>query len=175
MTERERYTEHDDTTPVQREVYRERSVNDLPDAPDARREVAHERVAGPDGTYEARREHVVMPSAAERRAASTERIQQVIAFIVGLIVVLLAIRFVLLLLGASEISPFVQFIYALTQPLTAPFQGIFGEPAIGASVIEWASLTGIIFYSLIGFGIHRLVDVLYRPVSVRSADDEPLV
>jgi uncharacterized protein YggT (Ycf19 family) len=175
MTERETYTERSDTTtPMQREVHHERSVSDqVSVAPDARREVSRERVSGPDGTYEARREHVVVPSEADRRAATTARVQQVIAFIVGIIVVLLAIRFALFLLGANQASSFVQFVYTLTQPLTTPFQGIFGEPTFGASVFEWASLTAIIVYSLVGLGLRRLVDLVLRPARV-PADDELL-
>jgi uncharacterized protein YggT (Ycf19 family) len=176
MTEREYEYERDNTTPTQREVYRERSVNTPVDEPyDARREVSRERVvAGPADSYEARREHVVVPGEAERRAASARRIQQVIGFIVGIIAVLLSIRFVLLLLGANPGSGFVQLIYSLTWPLTAPFQGIFGQPELGVSVVEWASLVAIVVYSLIGYGLNRLVDVAYKPVRVR-ADHDPLV
>lgn len=176
MTQREYEYERGDTTPVQREMYHERTVRTpVEGAADARHEVTRERVAGTAGIYETRREHVVVPGAAERRAATAQRIEQVIAFIVGTIVVLLTARFVLLLLGANQASAFVQLIYGLTQPLTAPFQGIFGEPTLGASVIEWASLVAMICYSLIGYGLHRLVDMTYRPVRVRTSDDEPLV
>jgi YggT family protein len=176
MTERKHDPERDDTSSVRREVYRERSVHTPAEGPhDVRREVSREQVAGPAGTYESRREHVVVPGAADRKAATAQRIQQVIAFIMGTILVLLAIRFVLLLLGANQASTFVQLVYNLTQPFTAPFQGIFGEPTLGASVVEWASLVAIICYTLVGYGLHRLVDVAYRPVRVRAADDEPLV
>lgn len=174
MTEREYERERGDATPVQREAYRERPLH-APhgDPDDARREVSRERVAGPGGTYETRRERAVVPSAAERRAATGRRIQQVIAFVIGTMVVLLAIRFVLLLLGANQVSGFVQLIYGLTQPLTAPFQGIFNEPTVGASVVEWASLVAIICYGLVGYGLRRLVDTVYKPV--RATDGEPLV
>ncbi|NTU82764.1 MAG: YggT family protein [Chloroflexales bacterium] len=173
MTEREYDGERGDAKPVQREVHRERSVDEPVDGPtDVRREVSHERVAGPEGTYETRREHVVVPSTADRQAATARRIQQVIAFVIGTIVVLLGIRFVLLLLGANQVSPFVQLIYGLTQPLTAPFQGMFGEPTLGASVIEWTSLVAIICYSLLGYGLHRLVDMIYKPVRVGAADED---
>jgi hypothetical protein len=179
MTEREREYEYErgDASPVRREVYRERSIDTpVAGAPaDVRREVSRERVAGTAGAYETRREHVVVPGAADYKAANARRIQQVIGFIFGTITVLLTIRFVLLLLGANPASPFVQLIYGMTGLLTAPFQGIFGQPTVGASVVEWASLVAIVCYTLLGYGLNRLVDATYKPVRVRAADDEPLV
>ena len=78
---------------------------------------------------------------------------------------LLALRFVLLLLGASQASSFVGLVYSLSHPFALPFQGIFGEPAFDGSVIEWASLVGIIIYSLVAYGLARLVALIYAPAS----------
>lgn len=130
---------------------------------DATREVTHEYVRGPGGTRVVSSEHVSEPSEAVRRGSAVTRAKQVIYFLFGLITVLLIIRFVLLLLGASEASGFVQLMYTLTQPLVAPFFGIFGEPSFGNSVIEWASLVAIIIYTLVAYGIARLVTLIYAP------------
>ena len=163
MTEREYYRETDGTA-NRREIYQEQVV-DATSAPpvDATRDVYHERISGPDGDQVVRSERVSVPSEATRRAMSVTRINQVIYFIFGVINALLAIRFVLLLLGASQASPFVNLIYGLSHPFALPFQGIFGEPSFDGSVVEWASLVGIIVYSLLAYGLTRLVELIYAP------------
>jgi uncharacterized protein YggT (Ycf19 family) len=148
--------------PERREVRRE-TVVDTTGAAVPEVDVYQERVSGPTGDQVVRSEHVSVPSEATRRAAEAARIKQVIYFIFGVINALLALRFVLLLLGANEASPFVSFIYTLSQPFTAPFQGIFNEPTFGGSVVEWASLVAIIVYMLISYGLARLVELMYAP------------
>lgn len=162
MTEREPYREGADGA-TRREVYRETVREDIGTPVDATRELSRERAYGAGGEYVAQTEHVSVPSESARRAQTARRIQQVISFVVGTIVTLVAIRFILLALGAGQGSPFVQLIYGVTLLFVAPFFGIFGEPTVGASVIEWASLVAIAIYGLIGYGLNRLVDISYRP------------
>jgi hypothetical protein len=88
--------------------------------------------------------------------------QRFIWFIAGVIDALIAIRFVLLLLGANQSAGFVDFIYGITGVLVAPFVGIFGEPIYGQFMFEWSSVLAIIVYSLIAWGIVRLI-TLTRP------------
>lgn len=172
MTERDYHRETDRPARQRREIYQE-TVTDSAGAPldDASREIYQERVAGPYGDQVVQSEHVRVPSDATRRAATAERVKQVIYFVFGAINVLLLLRFVLLLLGANEVSPFVGLIYGLSRPFALPFQGIFAEPAIGGSVIEWASLVGIIVYSLLAYGLARLVDLIYAPARPGATRD----
>jgi hypothetical protein len=163
MTEQEKY--HEPAAPVnRREVYRESQVEvaDLP-ADDTARDIYQERVSGPGGEQVVRSEHVSVPSDAARRAAGVARAKQVVYFIFGAIEALLALRFVLLALGANPASPFVGLIYGVSGPFAMPFQGIFGEPVLGASVIEWSSLVGIIVYALVAYAIARLIELVYAP------------
>ena len=88
--------------------------------------------------------------------------QRVVWFIVGVINTLIALRFVLLLLGANQGAGFTDFTYTMSAPLVAPFVGIFGEPAYGRSVFEISSLLAILVYTLIGLGIAKLI-TLARP------------
>ena len=83
--------------------------------------------------------------------------QRVIWFVVGLINILLITRFILLLLGANNDAGFVTFIYNITAPFVAPFVGIFGEPTYGQFMLEWSSLLAIAVYSLIAWGIVKLI------------------
>jgi uncharacterized protein YggT (Ycf19 family) len=171
MTEREYYRETDSTPATnQRDVYRETVAGDPGDLAGAR-DVYQERISRPGGDQVVRSEHVSVPSAATLRAATIGRINQVIYYIFGVLCVLLAIRFVLLLLGASAGSSFVRLIYGLSQPFVLPFQGIFGEPTFDGSVIEWSSLVGIIVYSLVAYGLTRLVELVYAPLRQTDTRD----
>lgn len=88
--------------------------------------------------------------------------QRIVWFIVGIINVIIAIRFVLLLLGANQSAGFVDFIYALSSIFVAPFVGIFGAPTYGQFMFEWSSLLAIAVYSLVAWGIAKLI-TLSRP------------
>jgi hypothetical protein len=84
-------------------------------------------------------------------------------YIVGLIEVLLAFRFVLKLFGANPTSGFVDIIYTITNVLTAPFDNIFGvsRPVAGEveSVFEPSILVALVVYALIGWGIAKLINI----------------
>ena len=163
MTEHEY---HQDRAPerTQREIYHETVVDEGSAPIDADRDIYQERISGAAGEEVVRSEHVSVPSAAARRDADVARAKQVSYFIFGVIEALLALRFVLLLLGANEASPFVSLLYGLSRPFALPFQGIFGEPAFGGSVIAWSSLVGIIVYALVAYGLARLIELVYAPV-----------
>lgn len=88
--------------------------------------------------------------------------QRIVWFIVGVINTLIALRFVLLLLGANRGAAFTDFIYTMSAPFVAPFVGIFGEPVYGQSVFEISSLLAIVIYTLIGLAIAKLL-TLSRP------------
>ncbi len=84
-------------------------------------------------------------------------------FLVGTIAILLAIRFVLKLLGANPTSGFVDFIYSVTGLLTAPFDTIFGVTTAVAgdihSVFEPSILVAIAVYALVGWGVVKLLSL----------------
>ncbi len=164
MTEREYYPDPDAPAAKRREVYVEQEIDTTHAPPDdTARDIYQERVSGPAGEQVVHSEHVSIPSEAARRAAGVARAKQIIYFVFGAIEALLAVRFTLLALGANEASGFVRLIYGLSRPFVLPFQGIFGEPALGASVLEWASLVGIIVYALVAYGLARLVELIYAP------------
>ena len=165
MTDRNSVRVTETPTTVQRDSYRETASDSVQTTlpADASREVVQERIAGPGGERVTRQERVSQPSETMRRASGVTRIKQVIYFIFGAINVLLVLRFVFLLLGASETSSFIQFIYSVSQPFVAPFLGIFGEPSLGNSVVEWASLVAIAIYTLVSYGLARIVELIYAP------------
>lgn len=88
--------------------------------------------------------------------------QRIIWYVVGAINIFIAIRFILLLLGANRGTGLVDFVYGLTSVFVAPFVGIFGEPTYGQFMFEWSSVVAVIVYTLIGWGIVKLI-TLTRP------------
>ena len=98
------------------------------------------------------------PYANKRLAAY--RVVQLVYLVFGLIEALIAIRFVLKALGANPSAGFAQFIYGITNPLVAPFYGLFGNPASQGSVLEVHSLVALIVYALLAWVIVRLTWIL---------------
>jgi hypothetical protein len=93
-------------------------------------------------------------------------VQQVVWFILGIIEVLLAVRFLLKLLGANSASGFVNFVYSVTDVLTAPFDNIFNvsESVAGRtqSVFEPSIIVAAIVYAAIAYGIVKLLNITQK-------------
>lgn len=82
---------------------------------------------------------------------------RVVQFIGGILISLLAIRFVLALLGANRDNAFADMIFGLSYPFVAPFFGLFGiEPTYGRTVLELSTLVAMLVYALIFWGLSRL-------------------
>jgi uncharacterized protein YggT (Ycf19 family) len=87
---------------------------------------------------------------------------RVIALVFTVLEVLLVVRFTLKLLAANADHPLVSAIYGITEPLVAPFRGIFAQPA-GTPVVEIATLLSIIFFILVA----ALIVAIVRAVTGR--------
>ena len=91
-------------------------------------------------------------------------VNRVIYFILGVIEVLLLLRFILKLAGANPASGFVDLVYVLTAPLLGPFNGIFSTATNDGlettSVFEPAVIIAMIIYALVAWGISYLLSLL---------------
>src|SRR5919199_1648968 len=134
--------------------------------PNERRVIQEEVVqtpTGADATVVDNRVRVV-PSPAEQQLASLDRAKQIVWFVIGLIIAVIALRFVLLALGANPANGFASFIYGLGGIFVGPFRGIFGaEPAYGQSYFETASLIAIVVYLILGWIINRVLELVMAP------------
>ena len=81
---------------------------------------------------------------------------QVVWYILGLLEVLLAFRFVLKLLAANPGAGFSRFIYAVSYIFAAPFLNVFSTSKVEGSVFEWTTLLAMFVYWLIAWGIVKL-------------------
>jgi YggT family protein len=94
------------------------------------------------------------------RREGTSRIQGAIYLLFGILEGLLAMRFVLALLGANPAAGFTQFIYSVTKPFLAPFVGLFGTARSGGNVLDVSPLVAIIVYALIAWVLVKAVGLV---------------
>lgn len=97
------------------------------------------------------------------------RAAAVVGFIVGVVDILIAARFLGKLFGASAQSAFVGFIYTVSGPLVAPFHGIFGNGGSSANSFETADLVAIAAYAVIGWGLVMLIRIVTAPRGTKPA------
>lgn len=110
-------------------------------------------------TVDAEEAHSVATDPYEGRRDSAWRVGQLAYLIFGVGIALIAIRFVLLLLGANPNAGFTDFVYSVTNPLVAPFEGIFGAPSLDTGVVDPASLVAIVVYSLLAWVVAKVIDI----------------
>jgi uncharacterized protein YggT (Ycf19 family) len=98
------------------------------------------------------------------RGRAAARISQVVDYVFYIIYGLIALEFLLGLMGARSGNGFVQFIGALTRPLLAPFERIVGTPTAGAFQLRMSYLFALIVYIL----IHLAINGAFRLVAHRK-------
>src|SRR4051812_16422799 len=96
---------------------------------------------------------------ASRRRASYKLVQG-IWLLFGIVEGVLAIRFVLRLLGANEAAGFARFIYSASGPFVAPFNNLFGNPGGGGTVLELNTVVAILVYMLVAWLVVKVVWLL---------------
>lgn len=93
--------------------------------------------------------------------------QQVVYYIGGAIILLLALRLVLALLGANRDNAFADFIFSFSGFFAWPFFGLFAyEPQAGVSTFELGTLVAIIVYGIVTVGIAKLFTLGSRQADV---------
>ncbi len=98
------------------------------------------------------------------------RTYQIIWYILAIIEVLLGFRMTLKALGANPLSGFTSLIYAVTDPLALPFQGIFRMTITDTSVLEWSTLIAAFVYALIAYGLVYLMQLM-KPVTPNEVEN----
>ena len=88
---------------------------------------------------------------APRREIRHFKAVHIVYYVVGVIEVLLAFRFVFHLFAANPTSGFVIFVDSVTAPFMAPFNMIFPTSAVGNGGFEWPVLLAIPVYAIIAF------------------------
>ncbi len=110
----------------------------------------------------------VAVTAPQAHGASVWTASRVIALVFTVLEVLLLVRFALKLFGANADQPLASAIYAVTEPLVAPFRGIFTQPT-GTSGFEIAALLSIVFFVLVA----ALILAGVRAFTGRQSESNP--
>jgi len=100
---------------------------------------------------------------------------QIVWYLLSLLEVLIAFRFVLKLTGANPAAGFTSFIYAVTWPFTAPFLAVFPRTTVQGSIFEWTSLLAMLVYWMIALAIVRLFlmsKTVSTPEAARKMDEK---
>src|SRR5262245_52571979 len=111
-------------------------------------------------------EEVIVPITSARRlqivATTRYRAARAVWFATSVVDVLVGLRFLLELFGASSRSAFVALVYVLSAPLVVPFRGIFPNAGNGVFVLEPAALVALAIYPLLAAGVVGLIRILMR-------------
>jgi len=93
---------------------------------------------------------------------------QIVWYVMGLVEFLLAFRFIIKLLGANSDSGLVSFIYGITQPMAAPFLGVFNVNWTQGNIFEWTTLLAMLVYFFIAWAVVKLF-LMSKTVSTPEA------
>lgn len=88
-----------------------------------------------------------------RRSATLVWVSNSIYFLLGLLEVLLGLRFLFRLSGANTQNTVAEFIYSLSAPFIAPFSTLFVSPVSGggANIFDVNVLIAMVVYAILGW------------------------
>jgi uncharacterized membrane protein len=112
-------------------------------------------------------EQVTRDVAAERRLGFAQ-VSRILWTILGILEILLALRFVLKLIAANAGSGFAVFIYGITGLFVKPFETLVGTPTSGGTVLEVTTLIAMAVYALLYWVIVRVLQVAMERPSART-------
>lgn len=99
---------------------------------------------------------------ADDKVSGPNLIARIIWFIAGVILALLALRFILALLGANPSNAFADLIYDVSHPFVSPFFSLFSYDlnleTVG-SRFEIYTLVAMAVYALVAAGLARLATI----------------
>lgn len=102
------------------------------------------------------------------RSKTLFRGTQILWYVLGLLEVLLAFRFILKLLGANGGATFTDLIYRFSEPFVYPFAAVFNATFLSGTIFEWTTLLAMLVYWVIALAIIRIF-VMSRRISAPEA------
>lgn len=96
---------------------------------------------------------------------------QIVWYLLGLLEILLAFRFVLKFTGANPAAGFTGFIYGLSWPFTAPFLAVFPKTTVEGSIFEWTTILAMAVYWIVAWAIIQLF-LMSKTVSTPEAAEK---
>jgi uncharacterized membrane protein len=112
-------------------------------------------------------EQVTHDVAAEGRLRFLQ-IDRIMYTLLGILEILLGLRFVLKLIAANPDSGFTVFIYGITGLFMSPFNAIIGTPTFGGSSFEVTTLIAMAVYALFFWVLVRVLQVATSQTTART-------
>lgn len=112
-------------------------------------------------------EQVTRDVAAEGRLRFLQ-IDRIMYTLLGILEILLGLRFVLKLIAANPDSGFTIFIYGITGLFVSPFNTLVGTPAFGGSSFELTTLIAMAVYALLFWVLVRVLQVATSQTTART-------
>ena len=113
-------------------------------------------------------EQVTRDVAAERRLWSFQ-INRIMWTLLGILEILLGLRFMLKLIVANPNSGFTVFVYGITGAFVAPFNALVGTPQIEGSIFEVTTLIAMVVYALLFWVLTRVIQIAVDRPTARTA------
>jgi uncharacterized membrane protein len=112
-------------------------------------------------------EQVTRDVAAERRL-QVFQIHRILYTLLGILEIVLGLRFALKLIGANPSSGFSVFIYGITGLFIAPFRALVGTPSAEGLVLEVTTLIAMGVYALLFWVLVRVIQIALDRPSART-------
>jgi YggT family protein len=135
-------------------------VHDAGDPEMERRQAERRTSEEADRRAAARREEDAREASREQRRHIIGRVTLGVDYLFYLLYGLLAVRFLLSLLGAREGAGFVQFVTGMTAPFYAPFEGIVVRPPVNGGFIDFPLMIAVLAYALLHIAIRGLLRLI---------------
>ncbi len=112
-------------------------------------------------------EQITTDSAAERRIRLYQ-VKRIFLTALGVLEILLGLRFVLHLIAANPAAGFTQFINGLSGLFTGPFTGLVATPTSGGTVLEVTTLIAMAVYALLFWIVLRIIPIAVDRPTART-------
>jgi len=112
-------------------------------------------------------EQVVRDVAAERRLTFLQ-IDRILYTLLGILEIMLGLRFMLKLIAANADSGFTVFVYGVTGIFVAPFNALIGTPTYNGASFEATTLIAMAVYALFFWVLVRVILVATSQTSART-------
>lgn len=107
------------------------------------------------------KDKTIEPDSSHRKKHGRTIAVRVVWYVAGIILTLLAFRFVLPLLGANLNTGFANGIFQLTSPFVSPFSGLFENITVDRVIqFEPNVLVAMAVYAIVALGLVKLIDIL---------------
>jgi hypothetical protein len=96
------------------------------------------------------------------------QVTRLIWSILGLLEIMLGLRFLLKLVGANGASGFGTFVYGTTDLFVKPFAGLVSTWTSGSSILEVNTLVAMAIYALLIWGVVRVLSMVMDRSGART-------